>query len=148
MLIMYNLQKRRGLVLRFCSELRCFAVLLSWVLVTCQAQNMEYFIIRRAVVLEKKVVLKNFYSNWKWKLVAQSSPTLCDPMDCSPPGCSVLGILQARLLEWVAISFSRGSFWPWDRPRSPTLKKDSLPTELVTTREKIWLGYYFIFSMI
>ena len=35
----------------------------------------------------------------------QSCPTLCDPMDCSPPGSSVNGILQARILEWVAISF-------------------------------------------
>ena len=41
--------------------------------------------------------------------VAQSYPTLCDPMDCSPPGSSVCGILQARILEWVAISSSRGS---------------------------------------
>ena len=41
--------------------------------------------------------------------VAQSCPTLCDPIDCSPPGSSVHGILQARILEWVAISFSRGS---------------------------------------
>ena len=40
-------------------------------------------------------------------LVAQSYLTLCDPRDCSPPGFSVLGILQARILEWVAISFSR-----------------------------------------
>ena len=40
----------------------------------------------------------------------QSCPTLCDPMDCSPPGSSVHGILQARILEWVAISFSRGIF--------------------------------------
>ena len=37
---------------------------------------------------------------------AQSCPTLCDPVDCSPPGSSVHGILQARILEWVAISFS------------------------------------------
>ena len=42
-------------------------------------------------------------------LVAQSCLTLCDPMDCSLPGSSVHGILQARTLEWVAISFSRGS---------------------------------------
>jgi len=41
-------------------------------------------------------------------LVTQSCPTLCDPMDCSPPGSSVHGILQARTLEWVAILFSRG----------------------------------------
>ena len=47
-------------------------------------------------------------------LVAQLCPTLCDPMDCSPPGSSVHGILEARILEWVAISFSRGSSWPRD----------------------------------
>ena len=41
--------------------------------------------------------------------VAQSCPTLCDPVDCSPPGFSVYGIIHARILEWVAISFSRGS---------------------------------------
>ena len=41
--------------------------------------------------------------------VAQSCPTLCDPMDCSLPGSSVHRIFQARVLEWVASSFSRGS---------------------------------------
>ena len=40
---------------------------------------------------------------------------LCDPMDCSLPGCSVHGILQARILEWVAMPSSRGSSWPGDR---------------------------------
>ena len=40
-------------------------------------------------------------------LLAQSCLTLCDPMDCNPPGSSVHGLLQARILEWVAISFSR-----------------------------------------
>ena len=47
-------------------------------------------------------------------LVAQSCPTLDDSMDCSLPGSSVHGILQARILEWVAIPFSRGSSWPRD----------------------------------
>ena len=42
----------------------------------------------------------------------QSCLTLCNTMDCSPPGSSTHGILQARMLEWVAISFSRGSSWP------------------------------------
>ena len=46
--------------------------------------------------------------------VAQSCPTLCDPIDCSLPGSSLHGILQARVLEWVAISFSRGSSQPRD----------------------------------
>ena len=46
--------------------------------------------------------------------VTQLCPTLCDPMDCSIPGSSVHGIFQARILEWVAISFFRGSSWPRD----------------------------------
>ena len=50
-------------------------------------------------------------------LVAQLCPTLCDPMDCNPPGSSVHEIFQARILEWVAISFSRGSSQPRDRTR-------------------------------
>ena len=47
--------------------------------------------------------------------VAQSCPTLYDPVNCSVPGSSILGILQARILEWVAISFSRGTSQPRDR---------------------------------
>ena len=62
-------------------------------------------------------------------LVDQSCPTLCDPMDCSPPGSSVLGISQARILEWEAISFSRGLPDPGIEPRSPALMADSLPSE-------------------
>ena len=46
--------------------------------------------------------------------VAQSCPTLCDPMVCSLPGSSVHGILQARVLEWVAVSFSGRSSQPRD----------------------------------
>jgi len=46
--------------------------------------------------------------------VAQSYPTLSDPMDCSLPGSSIHGIFQARILEWVAIAFS----WPQDWKRS------------------------------
>ena len=41
-------------------------------------------------------------------------PTFCDPVDCSLPGSSIHGIFQARILEWVAISFSRRSSWPRD----------------------------------
>ena len=48
-------------------------------------------------------------------LIIKSCPTLCDPMDYSLPGSSVHGILQARILEWVAISFSRGSSQPRNR---------------------------------
>ena len=62
-------------------------------------------------------------------LVAQSCSTLCNLMDCHLPGFSVHGILQARILVWVAISFSWGSCRPRDLTRSPTLQTDSLPPE-------------------
>ena len=48
-------------------------------------------------------------------LVPQSCPTLCNPMDWSPPGSSVYGILQVRTLQWVAISLSKISSWPRNR---------------------------------
>ena len=57
---------------------------------------------------------KPFYSKVKWSEVTQSRPTLCDPMDCSPPGSSIHGIFQAIVLEWIAISFSIGSSRPRD----------------------------------
>ena len=53
-----------------------------------------------------------------------------DPMDCSLPGSSVHMILLARILECVAISFSRGSSQPRNLTQSPALQADSLPTEL------------------
>ena len=85
---------------------------------------------------------------------AESSLTICDPADCSPPGFSVRGILQARLLEWVAISSSRGSSQPrgwthiswvscigrqvryelrhWGSPSSPTV------TDRSARRGQLW----------
>ena len=57
--------------------------------------------------IRKKVKLK----------VAQSCPTLCDPMDCSLSDSSVHGIFQARVLEWIAISFSRGPSSPRNQTR-------------------------------
>ena len=56
----------------------------------------------------------------------QSCPTLCDPMDGSPSGFPIPGILQARTLEWVAISFSRGSSQPMD-PLLHCWQVESLP---------------------
>ena len=70
------------------------------------------------------------YFAWRWKgirtilkvLVAQSCPTLCNPMDWGPPGSSLHGILQAGIPEWVAIPFSRGS-----SPLSVDKKKNNNP---------------------
>ena len=53
----------------------------------------------------------------KWSEVAQSCPTLCDPMDCNLSGSSIHGIFQPRVLEWIAISFSRGFSQPRNRIR-------------------------------
>ena len=62
-------------------------------------------------------------------LVTQSCPTLGNPMDCSPPGSSVNVILQARILEWVAISFSSGSSQSRDWIWVSCKQADSLPSE-------------------
>ena len=61
--------------------------------------------------------------------VAHSCLTFCHPMDCSPPGFSVHGISQARILEWVAISFSRGSPNPGIEPTSSALAGRFFTTE-------------------
>ena len=60
-------------------------------------------------------------------LVSMSCPTLCNPMDCSPPGSSILGILQARILAWVAMPSSRGN--PGIEPVSPALAGRFFTTE-------------------
>ena len=56
-------------------------------------------------------------------------PTLCNPMDCNLPDSSVHGILQARILQWVTLSFSRDLPDPGIKPGSPSLQADSLPSE-------------------
>ena len=67
--------------------------------------------------MAKKVTLFYVYYSESESEVAQSCPTLRDPMDCSLSDSSVHGIFQARVLEWVAISFSRGSSQPRDQTR-------------------------------
>ena len=69
----------------------------------------------------------------------QSGPSLCDPMDCSPAGSSVHGILQARLLEWVVMPSSRGSSWP--RPLLKYLSALWLMTPFTSCISKLLLGY-------
>ena len=89
-------------------------------------------------------------------LVAQSCPTLCDPMDGSPPGSSVHGILQARILEWVAISFSRGSsqlrdqthsLLPWMADSLPLSYQGSPFTMVVICSVKNPAGAFLLFML-
>ena len=65
--------------------------------------------------------------SWSEVLVAQSCPTFCYPMDCSPPGSSVHGILQARILQWLPLPSPADLPNPGIKPRSPALQADSLP---------------------
>ena len=78
-----------------------------------QIYTIEYY----SALKKNRIML--FAATWverkKESEVAQLCPTLCDPMDCSLSGFSVHGIFQARVLEWIAISFSRGSSWPRNR---------------------------------
>ena len=76
---------------------------LEWVIVAC-TQFAIFWLGDQLAFLEVR-----------WGEVTQSCPTLCNPVDCNLLGFSVHGILQARILEWIAISFSRGSSQPRDR---------------------------------
>ena len=78
----------------------------------------------------------------------QSCPTLCDPKDGSPPGSPVPGILQARTLEWVAISFSSAWRWkvkvkslsPGRLPATPWTATDQAPPSMGFSRQEYWSG--------
>ena len=72
-------------------------------------------------------------------LVAKLCPTLCNFMDCSPPGSSIHVISQARILEWVTISYSKGSSWPRIKPMSLALASSSLPLSHLGSLGKSWL---------
>ena len=79
-------------------------------------------------ILHQTVVVVEPFLKLNWKvnvLVAQACLTLCDPVDCSPPGSSVRGFLQASILEWVAMPCSRVPHDPGIEPGSPALRADS-----------------------
>ena len=67
-------------------------------------------------------------------------------MDCSLPGSSVHEILQGRILEWVAISFSRGISQPRIEPGPPTLQADSLPSEPSGSPGAYWSSPYLLWA--
>ena len=90
-----------GLLTKLCSPLPCF-ILYSKAKLACYSRfKLPTFVFQSPVMKESEV--------------AQSCLTLCDPIDGSPPCPTIPGILQARTLEWVAISFSKGSSQPRDR---------------------------------
>ena len=76
---------------------------------------------------------------------AQLCPTLCDPRDCSLPRTSVHGILQAKILDWVAISYSKGSCWPRNWTHIPYVSYiDSSFFNISITREAQLVSKFFV----
>ena len=94
-------------------------------------------------------------------LVAQLCLSLCSPMDCTPPGSSVHGILQARILEWIAISFCRRLSGPRDQTQVSctagrcfsiwTTREAQLPIQsfsAILTSFMHWCLYYEVFNLV
>ena len=81
-------------------------------------------------------------------LVAKLCLNLWDPMDCSPPGSSVHGILQARLLEWEAISFSRGSSQPRDQIQVSCISRQILYHSTTREAPHLWVWKHNLRRMI
>ena len=105
------------------------------------------------LLVNKQIQNTNNHFLYKMK-VKVLFPVMSDslwPLDCSPPGSSVHGILQARIPKWVAIPFSRGSFHPRDQTRSPTMQADSLlsdlPGKLTTISRRACYKYPFLGSI-
>ena len=91
--------------------------------------------------------ISDFQAQWRERkvkvIVTQSCLNLCHPLDCSLPSSSVYGILQARILEWVARPSPRDLPDPGIKPRSPALQADSLPSEppgKLATRQRLAKG--------
>ena len=110
-------QWQRSSFLTFCQFAQWNMILLASVL--CKMLSPLFSIVKRAT-FPLKVQWRRLLGSLGIYVCTlakslQSCLTLCDPVDCSPLGSSVHGILQARILEWVAISFSRGSSWLGDQ---------------------------------
>ena len=99
-----------------------------------------------------------WWESWFWHaskfdiywsgLVVQLCPAFCDPMDCSPPDSSVHEILQARILEWVAIPFSRGSSWSKDGIWVFCIEADSSPSEPPGKPMPHWTAQNYLESLL
>ena len=113
-----------GIINTCCVQARGLSILQTWVHHICATMAAP----SQQVSIKIKLKIQFFHLTSESE-VAQSCLTLCDPMDCSLPGSSVHGIFQARVLKWVAISFSRDLPNPGIEPGSPALQVDALPSE-------------------
>ena len=88
-----------------------------------------------------RILIKSYYEvKWKWKWSCSVMSDFLWPMDCSPPGSSIHGIFQARILEWVAIYFSRGSSRPRDETRVSHIAGRHF--NVWATREALMCNFY------
>ena len=101
--------------LSYCTAL--ISTILSFSSLICSSPSFILLSIPSVVFLFQLLCCSSLFVCYSDSEVARLCLTLCDPVNCSPPGSSVHGILLARILEWVAISFSRGSSCLWDRTR-------------------------------
>ena len=118
----------RVFILCLCRDKHVLSFTRSW---TCSCWYMEMPVLYTLPMWDNETRRKRITlaSSRVKVLVTQSCPTLCDPVGCSPPGSSVHGILQARVLEWIVISFSRGSSQPRERTRVSCVADRFLPSE-------------------
>ena len=94
--------------------------LASWDVLSGTQPRLRADLSERTQALPRGMLMSWSLSQCYCCLVAKSCPTFCDPMDCSPPGASVHGISQVRILEWVIIFFSGDLPDPGIKPMSPT----------------------------
>ena len=103
-----------------------------WILTGANGYTQNYNIYSQVFMEKDRFIFKQLITLWKVKVfITQSCLALCDPRDCSLQGSSVHGILQLRILEWVAIPFSRESSQPRNRTRVSCIAPDYLPSELL-----------------
>ena len=98
-----------------CSCLFLLFIMFTLIGTTWIIMHQRWFILEKNKTQQNVTLFLLDLRKEKESEAAQSCLTLCDPMGCRQPGASVQGIFQARVLEWVAISFSRGSSRPWDQ---------------------------------
>ena len=123
--ILYVSRTKCSESLGFHVKSQIFVYLQTWTSITIEVySNVKLYLckriskIRRKSVRSRKMCFRAIRSREAYDSVCVlSNVWLCDPMDCSPPGSSVHGILKARILEWVAMPYSRGSFRPRDQTR-------------------------------
>ena len=127
-----------------CENLRHCQKLGEWYLGPSEAAHINH-LLRNFITKIVKIIWSELSAAAK---LLQSCPTLCDPIDGSPPGSPVLGILQARTLEWVAISFSNA--WKW-KVKGKSLSRVRLlatpwtiayqaPPSMGFSRQEYWSG--------